>query len=164
MTLWHPADSAELRPLLLEHYSRRRPLAPGARLGGVGTPLLLATTAGSAFVAVFQRRDAWGVPWRSFPSWWVGAFRRATDDPARASELVAEATARLQVAIPGPCFTTVDLRHVRSSTPGLCFMRAGWRPLCSTRPLKRSRSLLVLWRGGGFVGASLDLDLQLRQG
>jgi hypothetical protein len=141
---WRPATSAELRPELASHYSRRRVLRRGGRFGGIGRPLLLVTPAGSAFVAVWQDRHTWRPAWRPFPSWWVSAFRRAAADPTPASVLVAAAGEILQLERRGPMFTAIDARRVRARTPGLVFIRAGWRPTASTRPLARWRSLLIL--------------------
>lgn len=147
--LWSEARSPELRPLLAGHYSRRRTLRPGMRFGGVGDPYYATSAAGSAAVAVYQTQNGWNVAWRDFPSWWVAAFRRSPSDAAKASALVAELIEELQCRRPGPIFTAVNASKVQSATPGLCFIRAGFRPFCSTRPLRRCRSLLILrWTPG----------------
>ena len=144
---WRVCRSADLAPLVLGHYSRRHPVRPGVHLGGAGAPLYLLTRSGSAWVAVLQRGSRWPVVWRSWPSWWVSLFRRHPSDPLKASELVRRAWVWTWSVCQAPGYTAVDVRRVLSSTPGLCFLRAGWRYHCSTRPLERWRSLLVLKRG-----------------
>lgn len=142
---WHLATCAELTPLIAGHYSRRHPPRPGTRLGGIGSPLYLATELGSAWIAVWQVGHGWNIPWRSWPSWWVSLFRRQPAEPSTASELVKAASALMHARRPGPAYTAVNLRKIHHTrTPGRSFRLAGWTPLCSTRPQQRSRSLLIL--------------------
>lgn len=145
MDSWRLSCSRELGPLVVGHYSRRRAPRPGRRLGGVGAPLYLITDSGSAWMAVWQLGQHWHAAWREYPSWWVSLFKRDGSDALKASELVAEATARMVALRPGLAYTAVDLRQVRHTRrPGYCFRKAGWVDHCSTRPFKRCRSLLIL--------------------
>lgn len=140
---WNPADTAELWPLVRDHYSRRKRTTRPHRIGGPGTPIMLITTAGSAWIATLQQASRWNAKWRTYPSWWLSTFRRAaTDSPA--SHLIAEATAILKKHTDAPIFTAIDPRKVRSSDPGHTFRRAGYRYHCSTRPLRPGRSLLIM--------------------
>jgi len=142
---WTETNTRGIIELIDGHYSRRKRANPHHRVGGVGSPLILKTAAGSALIATWQTRNAWDIKWRHFPSWWIGLFRRNPSDPASASELVRDATTLLAARHAGRIYTAIDLKKIRKTkTPGLCFIRAGYRPFCSTRPLKPSRSLMII--------------------
>lgn len=144
-TAWHSATCAELAPLIPDHYSRRHPPRAGSRLGGIGSPLYLATELGSAWIAIWQSGRGWTIPWRDWPSWWVSLFHRSPADQHTASELVTDASGIMLALRFGPAYTAIDPKKIRPTrTPGRCFRRAGWTPHCSTRPLQRHRSLLIL--------------------
>lgn len=121
-------EHAAGRALADRHYPPRRRkgargfLAPGHRL-------LLVTPLGEATWGVVENN------WRGELRWRVSIFRN--EAPARylSSDLVREGTQRTRRfwrdnyggEPAAPLRTEVDPRRVRSTNPGYCFIKAGWR-------------------------------------
>lgn len=133
-------SDAVVRGLADRHYSRR---SIGAAIVG-----------GPGHVLVFRSHDdraGWITLYTEYPddeldAWRCTMFRN--EGPALSSALIVEAmaaTAELWGTPPRDGWVTyVDTAQVRSTNPGYCFLKAGWRRDPTYCPDRRGRSLVRL--------------------
>jgi hypothetical protein len=130
-TLSHRADKRAL-PLADRHYNRQKP----------GSPQFVPP--GRCFVLLTPEADAlWVTSWpfaqyvkHAWAGAWVNSFFR-NESPYLSSELIREAVAatRAHYGEPPPrgMVTFVDARKVRSTNPGCCYRKAGFRAVGQTK-------------------------------
>lgn len=123
------------------HYSRQ---SPGCgQVGGPGKRLVMLTPcAGAMWLTHYPRPD---LAQDGLDAYRCSIFRR--ESGPLASSLVAaamELTEHLWGPAPDGWVTWIDTRKVRSSNPGYCFLRAGWRHDPDWRPARGRRGKLRL--------------------
>lgn len=106
---------AELRPLADRHYSRKSPGAP--KFVGPGRNIVLRNPEGT-----------WLFVWRKAryrldnqAGWECSIFRN--ESPALSSDIIL----KCEMFVKGRKFTYIDAKKIRSSNPGCCFLKAGWK-------------------------------------
>ena len=136
--LWqlsHRFDPRAL-PLANRHYNRQTPESP--QFVPPGRCLVLLTADATAL---------WVTSWPIFAQHaWAGAwvntlFRNERPDLHLSSELIAEAVAVTRAAFGPPptngIITFIAPESVRSSNPGYCYRKAGWRRVGVTQKRRR---------------------------
>lgn len=131
------------RALFLRHYSAgthaRRPSIRGDHRGFVGP--------GERLVLLTERCDAlfaWRRSRRQDGQTGINCSIFRNESPVLSSTLIREADELAWDRWPGERhFTFVNPRKVRSTNPGCCFIKAGWRRLPG---LTKKRRLIVLER------------------
>jgi hypothetical protein len=110
----------EMASLADRHYSRQ---SPGARqFAGNGQKIVLRDSTGLVlFVWLNQQFRNDGL--YGYNNQW---FRNESSRLASEIILEAESFAVLRWG-PGPAFTIVDQRKIRSTNPGCCYKKAGWK-------------------------------------
>jgi hypothetical protein len=132
---WFAVDRADPRlyALYRRHYSATKN-APWRRPGntncvGPGAPLCLLTVAGdAAFIWLKNTAE------RYDGQTGVACTLFRNEGPCRSSELILEAEQLAAALWPGErFFTYVDAAAVRSTNPGCCFKKAGWRRIGASK-------------------------------
>lgn len=116
------------------HYSRNPRCVGERRIAGPGEKLLLLTPCERALIVFrrFRSKD----PTASLDDINVAIFRN--EGAGRSSDLIRSAVevARLRWPAARRYYTYVNPRRVRSTNPGCCFKRAGWRVCGKTKTRK----------------------------
>lgn len=126
--------------LTRRHYSTRRYRQPRMRqFVGPGRKLVLLSTDGKA-VFVWRQFIDDALPKQT--GYNCAVFRN--EGEVQSSVLIREAVAIVLGRWgPGRCYTYVDARRIRSSNPGCCFKKAGWRCCGKTKGGKLIFELLL---------------------
>jgi hypothetical protein len=147
VTYWYSVRDGDLRALGLyqRHYSAKKsragytitPIGNRARFVGNGEHIVLLTADCSSLFAwrhqSFRNDDQTGIE--------CTVFRK--EGAGLASDMIREAVALAWQRWPGArLFTFIDSREIKSTNPGYCFIKAGWRRL--RKRTKRGLHILEL--------------------
>ncbi len=117
----------ELLPLVNRHYYRKASKDPRKGFVGPGWSIVLRTSqADAVFIWLWARPEMRG---DGLDCYYCVAFRN--ESPHLSSEMIREAM-QIAVDIWGPpprdgFVTYVDPSKIKSSNPGFCFLKAGWK-------------------------------------
>lgn len=132
MPLWWLTKDGDVECLALyeRHYSARQYRDGRHRLKfvGPGEKVVLRTAAADAFFVWRRFRDDCHDPRTQAPQAGVNCAAFRNESPSRSSDLVAEADSIADCLWPDlRHYTYVNPAGIRSTNPGFCFLKAGWR-------------------------------------